>query len=179
MDLACRRIQANEIEAAHEILKLCGQDMKMRLGLGHWDPPYPLALWRKSVEECEVFVVLNDGQLIATFTPGTEAPAYYRTIPGAWDAWDPAGEPAIYVSRLAVLPAFQRQGVGTWCMYEVELAARRKGCKSVRLDAYDQHRELVEWYQHLGYQGRGVFSFHTKVHGETGMICLEKRLENL
>jgi hypothetical protein len=59
-------------------------------------------------------------------------------------------------------------------MHEIELVAQQEGCQAIRLDAYDKHVKLVEWYQHLGYQWRGAFSFRTKIYGETGMICLEK-----
>lgn len=151
--------------------------MKARLGLGHWVPPYPLELLRKSAQERKIFLVLHDEQIVATFTLGMEAPPYYRTIPGLWDAWNPLGETAMYVNRLAVLPEFQGQGIGTWCMREVEDVAHQAGCDAIRLDAYDKHETLVAWYQHLGYHPTGAFSFYTKIHGETGMICLEKMKE--
>jgi len=51
-------------------------------------------------EECSVYAVYNDDQLVATFTVGTQPPAYYRTIPGVWEAWDAAGEPALYANRI-------------------------------------------------------------------------------
>jgi hypothetical protein len=84
MKLERRQVKLNEIEAVHEILKQCGQDMKMRLGLGHWDPPYPLDLLRKAAQERRVYIVRSSEQIVATFTLGIEAPAYHRTIPGLW-----------------------------------------------------------------------------------------------
>ena len=113
MKLYRRQVGPDEIEGLHEILRKCGQDMKVRLRLGHWDPPYPLELMRKSVEERRVYAVYNDELLAATFTVGTQPSAYYRTIPGVWEVWDPAGESALYANRLAVLPEFQGQGIGT------------------------------------------------------------------
>jgi GNAT superfamily N-acetyltransferase len=174
MNLSLRKVVPDEVEELHEILRKCGQDMKVRLGLGHWDPPYPLDLMRKSVVERNVFAVLNDDQLVATFTIGTQAPSYYRTIPGVWEAWDSSGEPALYANRLAVLPEFQGQGIGTLCMRECERMAVAEGCGAIRLDAYDKHLRLLAWYEKLGYHLRGTFSFHTKLHGETGMACYEK-----
>ncbi|HLX56601.1 MAG TPA: GNAT family N-acetyltransferase [Ktedonobacteraceae bacterium] len=174
MNLKLRKAGPNEIEALHEILRQCGQDMKVRLGLGHWDPPYPLELMRKSVEERSVYAVHNDEQLVATFTVGTQAPTYYRTIPGVWESWDAAGEPALYANRLAVLPEIQGQGIGTWCMQEYERIARVEGYEAIRLDAYDKHLRLLAWYEKLGYHWRGTFAFHTRLHGETGMACYEK-----
>jgi len=174
MKLERQRITSDEIETVHEILRQCGQDMKERSGLGHWDPPYPLHLLRKSAGERMVFIVLTSGQVVATFTLGMDAPLYYRTIPGLWEAWNPQGEPAMYVSRLAVLPTFQGQGIGTWCMDEIEAVASAAGCEAIRLDAYDKHVQLVQWYQHLGYDSKGGFSFYAETSGQTGMVCLEK-----
>ncbi len=179
MKLERRQIGPSEVEAVHEIMKQCGQDMKERLGLGHWDPPYPLALLRTSAKERRVYAVLTDEQLVATFTVGKEPPSYYHTIAGVWESWDPSGEPALYVNRLAVLPALQGQGIGTWCMQEIEQMASREGYEAIRLDAYGNHLKLVEWYQHLGYHWRGTFVFRTRLYGETCMTCLEKMKEGV
>jgi GNAT superfamily N-acetyltransferase len=174
MNLHRRKVGPDEIEALHEIVRKCGQDMKGRLGLDHWDPPYPLELMRQSAQERSVYAVYNDEQLVATFTVGTQALPYYRTIPGVWEAWDPSGESALYANRLAVLPELQGQGIGTWCMEEYERLARAEGCEAIRLDTYDKHLGLFAWYQKRGYQWRGAFTFHTKLYGETGMVCFEK-----
>ncbi len=176
MNLHIKKVGPTEVEPLHEILRLCGLDIQVRFGLAHWTPPYPLELMRKSVEERNVYAVYNDDQLVATFTVGTQPPAFYRTIPGVWEAWDAAGEPALYANRLAVLPEFQGQGIGTWCMEEYEGIARAEGCKAIRLDAYDKHLMLLAWYTKLGYHCRGTFAFYTKLHGETGMACFEKIL---
>ena len=48
MNLHLRKASPYEVDELHEILRKCGQDMKVRLRLGHWDPPYPLDLMRKS-----------------------------------------------------------------------------------------------------------------------------------
>jgi GNAT superfamily N-acetyltransferase len=110
MNLHIQKVGPTEVEPLHEILRLCGLDMRSRLGLAHWIPPYPLELMRKSVEERSVYAVYNDDQLVSTFTVGTQPPTYYRTISGVWEAWDAGGEPALYLNRLAVLPEFQGQG---------------------------------------------------------------------
>jgi hypothetical protein len=37
-----------------------------------------------------------------------------------------------------------------------------------------KHLSLFAWYQKRDYQRRGAFTFHTKLYGETGMVCFEK-----
>jgi GNAT superfamily N-acetyltransferase len=174
MNLHRKQVGPGEVEALYEILNKCGQDMKVRLGLSHWDPPYPLELMRKSAEERRVYAVYNDALLVATFTVGTQPPVYYRTIPGVWESWDSAGVPALYANRLAVLPELQGQGIGTWCMQEYERIAFVEEYNAIRLDTDDKHLNLLTWYEKLGYLWRGNFTFRTRLHGDTGMACYEK-----
>lgn len=172
--LAIRKSGPDEVEPLHAILTQCGQDLQARFGLNHWVPPYPLELMRKSAQERDVYAIYDGAELVATFTTGTVPPPYYLTIPGLWESWDAAGEPALYLNRLAVRPELQGRGIGTWCMKTIERMAQAEGCKAVRFDAYDKHLKLLEFYDRLAYHRRGVFSFFTKLHGDTGMVCFEK-----
>lgn len=43
-NLQYKQISPIEIDAAYNILRLCGLDMKERLGLDHWVPPYEARL---------------------------------------------------------------------------------------------------------------------------------------
>lgn len=164
MSYQIEKIGADEVEAVHEILRKCGQDMKLRFGLGHWDPPYPLHLMRRDAEEGKVHAVLEDERTVATFTIGLEAPFYYD--PTIWQA---PNARALYVNRLAVLPELQGSAIGTWCMKTIEDAARNEGCAAVRLDVYGRHAKLLEFYAGLGYSRRGVVKFRG-----AELVCLEK-----
>jgi GNAT superfamily N-acetyltransferase len=161
-----RKIGADEVEAVHEILRKCGQDMKVRLGLGHWDPPYPLDVMRRDAERGSVYTVRDADRTVGTFTIGTEPFSYYdMTI------WEAPGARAMYVSRLAVLPELQGNGIGTWCMETIEQLARDEGCAAVRLDVYGKHRKLLEFYTRLGYSWRGVVEFRG-----SELVCFERVL---
>lgn len=174
MTLSIRKINAEEVEPLHSILSKCGKDMQARFGLSHWIPPYPLELMHKSAQERDVYAVYDGVELVATFTTGAAPPPYYLTIPGLWQSWDAAGEPALYLNRLAVLPEFQGRGIGTWCMKKIERLAQAEGCRAVRFDAYDKHLKLLEFYDRLGYHRRGSFIFESPRRGVTGMVCYEK-----
>jgi GNAT superfamily N-acetyltransferase len=164
MSYRIRKVGASEVEAVHEILRKCGQDMKVRLGLGHWDPPYPLDLMRRDAEKGGVYTVRHGDRAVGTFTIGTEPFSYYdMTI------WEAPGARAMYVSRLAVLPELQGNGIGRWCMGTVEQLARDDGCAAVRLDVYGKHKKLLEFYTRLGYLRRGVVDFR-----EAELVCFER-----
>ena len=174
--LQYRQVGPEEIDVVHDILRLCGLDMKERLGLDHWVPPYPLEAMRRSAQERQIYAVSLEEQTIATFTIGTEPPPHYRTVPGVWDVWDASVYLALYVNRLAVLPSLQGQGIGHQCMQTIEQMAQTQGCEAVRLDTSDKHRRLHTFYTKLGYQEKGSFTFFTKMYGEIGMVCFEKKM---
>jgi len=143
-----------DVEALHAILVECGFDMRDRLGLAHWVPAYPRQLFEEQAKEGEVYwigVRENDNP-VATFTASQEAPAYLNP-----SLWDSGGEPSFYLTRLAVLPRFQRRGIGRACIGAVERLALERDCRSVRLDAAEQHARLLNWYVKLDYREVGRY----------------------
>ena len=169
LKLQMRRVGPGELKDLHAILHSCGLDMKARLGLGHWDPPYPLHLLQRDAAEKEVYAVIDGEQTVATFTVGTQAPPYYELTVWA----EPEGR-ALYVNRLAVLPEEQGRGIGRWCMERVEELARERECAFVRLDVDARHAALARFYERLGYERRDTIV--PERSGETGLTCFEKRV---
>jgi GNAT superfamily N-acetyltransferase len=167
MSYEIQKIGADEVEAVHDILRECGQDMKLRLGLGHWDPPYPLHLMRREAEEGKVHAVCDGERTVATFTIGTEAYPYHDMT-----LWTDPTAKATYVGHLAVLPHLQGKGIGTWCMRIIEDLAIDQGSEAIRLDAYGTHAKLLEFYARLGYSQRGVVRFRG-----ADLVCFEKVIE--
>ncbi len=168
------QVGAEGIAELHSILEACGLDMLERFGLGHWIPAYPLELMQQDAITRNVYAVREGLRAVATFTVSTQAPDYYQM-----DMWQNPSARAFYVSRLAVMPAYQDRGIGRWCMRQIEQLATAAECSVVRLDAYYKHLRLFEFYQRLGYQKRGVLTRRTKRYGETGCVCFEKLLSGL
>lgn len=169
MNLTMQKVTPEQVDALHAILERCGLDMQAKFGLNHWIPAYPLHLMQKDAREKSIYAVREGERIIATFTVGLQAPSYY-----AASVWQNPGAKALYVNRLAVLPDCQGNGIGTWCMRAIEQLALAEGCCAVRLDAYDEHMKLHEFYRRLGYQERGEARVMTKLYGETGAIYFEK-----
>ncbi|WP_455392934.1 GNAT family N-acetyltransferase [[Eubacterium] cellulosolvens] len=160
------KIKPDEIEEVHEILRLCGLEMKDKFNLGHWNPPYPVHLMQKDAKESYVYAVKEQNKTLATFTISKKPLDYYYK-----NIWLNPDHEAIYVSHLAVLPKFQGRGIGSWCMRTIEDFAREWGCAAVRLDAYEKYPLLLEFYVKLGYQQR-----QTVTYQRLRLICLEKIL---
>jgi GNAT superfamily N-acetyltransferase len=98
-----------------------------------------------------VYAVRLDGATVATFTLATTAPDYVAS-----DVWDPCGEPAIYISRLAVHPERQGQGIGTECLDWVAATSLGRGFRAMRLDAVTAHKALLRFYRRLAFVEQGV-----------------------
>jgi GNAT superfamily N-acetyltransferase len=93
-----------------------------------------------------VLLVCAGSRPVATFTLGPKKPPFYHN---GWFAEPKAT--AVYLSNMAVLPALQRQGIGTWCIQEAELLARVWGAHAIRLDAYQGPAGAGVFYHKCGF----------------------------
>jgi ribosomal protein S18 acetylase RimI-like enzyme len=164
VELTFEQASPDDCEKLHAILTAAGLDMQQRWGLSHWVPAYPLSLLRAAADAGRVYLVRSETNLVGTYTVGRDAPDY---VPS--DAWSAAGDPALYVTRLAVHPTYQGTGIGRVCMRHIENEARREHLRAVRLDASAEHELLLRFYRDQGYQQRGRF----QAYG-TELVCFEK-----
>jgi GNAT superfamily N-acetyltransferase len=180
LNLRCERVAADAVEPLQAILAACGADLRDRLGLDYWDPPYPLEALRRDAVERAVYAVQAGGQLAATFTAGTTPPYSYFE---AANWLEPAAR-ALYISRLGVLPALQGQGIGVGCLAAIERLARDGSCAAVRFDAFAGHPALLRFYDLAGYERRGTVQwqnggegvlFEKHLPGSTAVIVGEER----
>jgi GNAT superfamily N-acetyltransferase len=159
------RVGPEDIEVAHGLIASCGRALRERLGLRHWEPPYPRERMLEEATTREVWLVHDGATPVATFTLGADPiPRYPAEI------FDPA-VPSIYVNRLAVAPRRWGSGIGRFCMGEVEQRARAVGARAVRLDSVAAHARGLVFYRRLGYVERGPFLL-----GTLDVICFEKRI---
>jgi GNAT superfamily N-acetyltransferase len=162
---ALGRLGPLDVEVAHALVAACGRTLRDRLGLSHWDPPYPRERMAEEAMTREVWLVSDGATPVATFTLGADPITPYPE-----DVFDPS-VPAIYLNRLAVVPARWGGGIGTFCLGEVESRARAVGARAVRFDAARSHTRLDALYRRLGYQARGPAKI-----GAVDVICYEKRI---
>ena len=149
--LTLHKAAPNEIEPLQEIVRLCGEDIGTRFGLTFWSPPPPIEMMRRHAAEKAVYAVQNGGAAVATFTLGLSGwPEQSEAF------WTDPDHRAAYLSRLAVRPDRQGQGIGRWCLAEVERLAREQDCRAVRLDAIRAFAPPIALYRWLGYEERGV-----------------------
>ena len=148
-ELRIRPASIADVDLLYAILVECGLDLRDRFGLAHWVPAYPRHLFEEQVAKSVVYAIeeRRGGDTVATFSASSEAPGYLDL-----SLWDSGEEPCFYLTRLAVLPRLQHRGIGRVCVATAERFALEHDCRSIRLDAAEQHAELLDWYLKLGYR---------------------------
>ena len=126
------------------------------------DAPTILAITRAAFEEFRGHLDPPSGALTETLEGLTEST--FQAEHGAALAFV-AGQPAgslrweiqpqrtsLYVERLAVLPAYRRQGIASALMQWAEDHARTLALPAMQLGVRLQAPQNIRFYQHLGYQ---------------------------
>jgi GNAT superfamily N-acetyltransferase len=164
MEPTIRRVSTPDVQPLHQILITCGFDLQNRFGLNHWLAPiYPLENMLKDAVEHEVYALTLGDNLVGTFTleTTTEVPATYLKYGNI--VWQVLDVPAVYLHKLAILPTWQGQGLGTWCMEAIEKLAATRGYHTVRLDAVKTHQKILSFYANRGYQQVGELIFNSDI----------------
>ncbi|GAB4302959.1 MAG: N-acetyltransferase [Oscillatoriaceae cyanobacterium] len=68
------------------------------------------------------------------------------------ELWTPGASPQIYVSNLAVAPAYRRQGVASQLLIACEAIARQWGAHDLYLHVLQDNRSARRLYFNLGYR---------------------------
>ena len=163
-----RRVPADsaaEVAELYDILAACGADMASRLGLRHWDPPYPngaadLASQAAAGRALWAVVRAADGAVVGTVTTGDACNVPYLTALAAarGDLWADAHARAVYVAKLALRPGVQGGGLGAAALAAVEAHARAGGATALRLDALRAVPNLPPLYRRAGFSWRAEVS---------------------
>jgi ribosomal protein S18 acetylase RimI-like enzyme len=164
-----------DAEAVDHIYCASSDEITSRLGEGHWTRGSDVASVLEEMRKRDTFLVFSENTTggysaaAASFTVGGSTPRFWP--PSIWRVPDTAEQAVLGVFGLAVLPPFQRQGIGTWIMRQIETIARERGCRFVRLDAYEQNPRSVAFYRRMGYDERGRL-----VVSGIPLICFEQEV---
>jgi ribosomal protein S18 acetylase RimI-like enzyme len=183
--LALRRATAGDVPRLHEMVAAAGRAMAEQ-GFNNWLSPDPTERFVEDIATREVYVVVAAPPIkprkgvrpyfdfskwgltpFATFTLGTTPRRRYSPEP-----WLDPRTPAFYLSRLAVDPASQGQGIGGCCLEQIERLARERGVRAVRCDVLTANVRLCRLYERFGYEARGKRS-----HSGWGFSCFERVID--
>jgi GNAT superfamily N-acetyltransferase len=172
--LVTRRATPVDAARVHALLAAAGDALAAR-GFTNWIPAYPLANVERDVVERAVYLVEHRGGaapvaapvVVGTFMLG---PRPHRPYTGM--SWAAADEPAQYLNRMAIAPAWHGHGIGSWCLAEMVRLAREAGAGAVRCDVYEPNLRTRAFYERGGFVARG-----TRSYGGRTFVCYERVLD--
>jgi len=122
-------------------------------GRGHWSNRTTERGAARALERGRVVVARDGVTLVACATlsrrkPWAIDPSYFSPV-----------DVPLYLTGMAVLPEWQRRGVGRALLDAVRECARAWPADAIRLDAYDADAGAGGFYASCGYQERGRVSY--------------------
>lgn len=138
-------------------------------GVPQWIDSYPsLPIIEEDIKGGYLYCAMSGSDCLGTVSISEAQEPEYRTVP-----WKDALGKVIVIHRLAVDPPHQGQGLAGKLMDFAEAYALGYGYLSIRLDAFSQNKQVLQFYESRGYQKRGAVFFPGRV---PPFFCYEKDL---
>ena len=149
------------IDTVCGIITECGERMFIDDGLLHWATPLTHDFIRKESMEKEYYLAVckSTGEAVATFNISTRADAYFDF-----------DKNAVYIQRIAVLPKYWNQGIGTQCYNFAVRKAKSIGAECIRSSVYESGLRALSFLKRRGY--RELYRRHSE---NFVVICMESR----
>jgi GNAT superfamily N-acetyltransferase len=131
MKLSVATATEAEIPAIAALRTAVAEDLTRNFGRGHWSAAVTERAVAQSLRSARVLIALDDGRIVATLRLATKKPwaidpRYFANV-----------RRPLYLTDMAVLPQWQRRGIGRALVEEAKNAGSRWPADAIRLDAYD------------------------------------------
>ena len=149
-----RKAKASEIVQLISITKSCAAHM-IANDIYQWNESYPnITAFEQDFNRGELYVLYAQNTLVGCITISSVKDSEYDAI--SWLTQDTKHD---YIHRLAISPAFQKQGHARTLMDFAESFAKSNAGVSVRLDTFSQNIRNQRFYENRGYQPLGNIYF--------------------
>lgn len=129
-----------------------------------WSKEYPTReTFGRDIEKEELFVLEEDGDIVAIAVLNMQEDIYYKNIP-----WEEK-ESFIILHRVLVAPKYSRQGRGKRLLSEIDKHIVSKGIKSIRLDVKTTNDKAQNLYKCMGYKVLGEMPLEGRIGTWYGM----------
>jgi GNAT superfamily N-acetyltransferase len=135
----------DDAEAVAQVRVAAARALTAAHGRGHWSHEATRAGVVIGMLQAQVWLARAHDEPVATFRLSTRKP---------WSidqARFPASARPLYLTDMAVAPAWQRRGVGRRCLAAAIAAARAWPADALRLDAYDASAGAGDFYARCGF----------------------------
>eukprot|EP01080_Neovahlkampfia_damariscottae_P011960 gene11960-5361_t len=166
-EFTIERLRIDDCETVHDIIKQTGEHMFKMNGYTNWKPPpVTLEYLKQNFEKFFLFGIFNkEKKMIGTFSLQHQPLQYKTNI--EWSEKD--SNNFLFIKRLAVIPEYQRRGLGKLCLDFVE---NEFSGVYIRLDTYYKNENSIKFYEKMGYKNLGVTQQNE--FGGISVICFEK-----
>lgn len=139
--------------AVAAVRNAAASDLTSRYGTGGWSNNTSERGVLFDMRRGTVYLATHDGCPVATLMLSTRKP---WAIDKSY--FSPSTKP-LYLTAMAILPEYQRQGVGRQCLDQAADYARSWPADTIRLDAWDHASGAGEFYSKCGYRevGRAAY----------------------
>lgn len=163
-DMRLIKAQEKDVSIIVDIIKQCS-DLMIKQGMDYWSNAWKFERIKAMVSDSSVFLIYLNGKIIGTITYSNKHHSYYDGSEKKF--WNENTNNVVYISRFAVLPEYQNNGVGSEIIKIIE--DQLTDYKYVRLDIHPSNKRLVNFYVKNGYS----------LVGENSVgIYFEKKLKN-
>lgn len=161
-----RKAKASEIVQLISMTKSCAVHM-INQDIYQWNEDYPnITAFENDFNRGELYVLYVSEILVGCITISTFKDTEYDAI-----SWLTEDAKQYYIHRLAVAPAFQKQGYAKQLMDFAEAFAASNAALSLRLDTFSQNKRNQRFYENRGYQRLGSIYFPNQ--SEHPFYCYE------
>jgi ribosomal protein S18 acetylase RimI-like enzyme len=161
-----RKAKASEIVQLISMTKSCAAHM-INQDIYQWNEDYPnITAFENDFNRGELYVLYVSEILVGCITISTFKDTEYDAI-----SWLTEDAKQYYIHRLAVAPAFQKQGYAKQLMDFAEAFATSNAALSLRLDTFSQNKRNQRFYENRGYQRLGSIYFPNQ--SEHPFYCYE------
>jgi len=147
---------ADDAEEIAAVRNAASDALTERFGTGHWTSTVTAkGVLSGQRRRARVFVARERGRIVLTLSMQTRKPWAIDT-----KYFTPCKRP-IYLTNMAVLPEFQRRGLGRRSLEAAIAIARDWPGDAIRLDAYDEEAGAGDFYLKCGFREVGKRVYRT------------------
>ena len=148
-------LDATETDAAEiaALRTVVAEDLSRQFGHGHWSAVTTEETVAREVRHARVVVACADDAIVGTLRLATKKPwaidrSYFVEV-----------DRPLYLTDMAVAPAWQRRGLGRRLVGHAQEVARAWSAGSIRLDAYDGLAGAGPFYARCGFTEVGRVAY--------------------
>jgi len=158
----------NDLKELFQIYKNA-KDVLEQSGIYQWTNNYPtISLIENDLRKGVLYILKNKNEIIGAINISEEQEAEYDKI-----KWEFKDTKVLVIHRLVIEPKSQRMGYAQLLMDYAENFAKEKNYTSIRLDAYSENEQIIEFYKWRNYLIRGTVHFPER---KKPFFCMEKEI---